>query len=50
MSLHAAREDKYGHVNVVVWGRDCERWRHSVVTAIFLMFDGVIEREGTSYT
>jgi error-prone DNA polymerase len=39
-------EDEHGLVNVVVWGRDFDRWRHTVVTATFLLVDGVIEREG----
>ena len=39
-------EDEHGHVNVIVWGRDFERWRHTLVAATFLLFDGVIEREG----
>ena len=38
-------EDEHGHVNVVIWGRDFDRWRHTVVTAQFLMVEGVIERQ-----
>ena len=39
-------EDETGTVNVIVWGRDFERWRVAIVTASFLLFRGVVEREG----
>jgi error-prone DNA polymerase len=39
-------EDEHGMVNVIVWGRDFDRWRQTVVTAQFLLVDGVIERQG----
>jgi error-prone DNA polymerase len=39
-------EDEHGTVNVVVWGRDFDRWRSTVVTARFLLVDAVIERQG----
>jgi error-prone DNA polymerase len=39
-------EDEYGHVNVVVWGRDYERWRTTIITSRVLLVDAVIEREG----
>ncbi len=39
-------EDEFGHINVVVWGRDFERWRSVIVTSRFLLFDAVIERAG----
>ncbi len=39
-------EDETGTTNVVVWGRDFDRWRVAVVTASFLLFRGVVEREG----
>ncbi len=38
-------EDEHGHVNVIVWGRDFDRWRSTVVNAHFLLVDGVIERQ-----
>ena len=40
-------EDEYGHINVIVWGRDYERWRATIVTHQFLLIDATIEREGT---
>ncbi len=39
-------EDEHGMVNVIVWGRDFDRWRRTVVTSTFLMVDGVVERQG----
>ena len=39
-------EDEFGHINVVVWGRDFDRWRTMILTSRFLLFDAVIEREG----
>ena len=39
-------EDESGMSNVVVWGRDFDRWRLHVVTAPFLVVDGIVEREG----
>jgi error-prone DNA polymerase len=39
-------EDEDGMVNVIVWGRDFDRWRKTVVTSTFLMVDGVVERQG----
>jgi len=39
-------EDEGGLVNVVVWGRDFERWRTAVVTSSFLVFRGRVERQG----
>ena len=33
-------------VNVIVWGRDFDRWRKTVVTSTFLLVDGVVERQG----
>ena len=39
-------EDEHGHVNVIVWGRDFDRWRATVVNAQFLLVDGVVERQG----
>ncbi len=39
-------EDETGMTNVVVWGRDFDRWRHTVVTSPFLIVDGLVEREG----
>jgi hypothetical protein len=33
-------------VNVVVWGRDFDRQRVTIVTSRFLLVDAVIEREG----
>ncbi len=38
-------EDEHGHVNVIVWGRDSDRWRSTVVGAHFLLVEGVIERQ-----
>ena len=28
-------EDEFGMVNVIVWGRDFDRWRQTVVTSTF---------------
>jgi error-prone DNA polymerase len=39
-------EDEHGLVNVVVWGRDFEKWRKTVVTSTFLLVEGVVERQG----
>jgi error-prone DNA polymerase len=39
-------EDEWGMVNVIVWGRDFDRWRQTVVTAQFLLVDGQVERQG----
>ncbi|HEY1099220.1 MAG TPA: OB-fold nucleic acid binding domain-containing protein [Myxococcota bacterium] len=39
-------EDEYGHINVIVWGREYERWRGTIVTNQFLLVDASIEREG----
>lgn len=39
-------EDETGMSNVVVWGRDFERWRTAIVTSPFLAVEGVVEREG----
>jgi error-prone DNA polymerase len=39
-------EDEHGMVNVIVWGRDFDRWRQTVVTAQFLLVDGQVERQG----
>ena len=39
-------EDETGLTNVVVWGRDFEKWRATVTTSAFLLFRGVIEKEG----
>jgi error-prone DNA polymerase len=39
-------EDEDGMVNVIVWGRDFDRWRKTVVTSTFLLVDGVVERQG----
>ena len=39
-------EDEHGHVNVIVWGRDFDRWRPTVVNAQFLLVEGGIERQG----
>jgi len=39
-------EDEHGSVNVIVWGRDFDRWRTTIVSARFLLVDAVIERQG----
>jgi error-prone DNA polymerase len=39
-------EDEHGMMNVVVWGRDFERWRKTVVTSTFLLVEAAIERQG----
>ncbi len=39
-------EDEYGMVNVVVWGRDFDRQRATIVSSKFLLVDAVIERQG----
>jgi error-prone DNA polymerase len=39
-------EDEHGQVNVIVWGRDFDRWRTTIVGARFLLVDAVIERQG----
>jgi error-prone DNA polymerase len=38
-------EDETGMVNVVVWGRDFDRWHATVVASSFLLFRGKIERK-----
>ncbi len=38
-------EDETGTVNVVVWGRDFDRWHATVVSSSFLLFRGKIERQ-----
>lgn len=38
-------EDETGMVNVVVWGRDFDRWHNVVVGSSFLLFRGKIERK-----
>ena len=39
-------EDEHGQVNVIIWGRDFDRWRTTVVGARFLLVDAVVERQG----
>jgi error-prone DNA polymerase len=39
-------EDEHGAVNVIIWGRDFDRWRATVVAARFLLVDATIERQG----
>jgi error-prone DNA polymerase len=39
-------EDETGLVNVIVWGRDFDAWRATVVTCSFLLFEGEVERQG----
>ncbi len=39
-------EDEHGSANVIVWGRDFERWRTTIVSARFLLVDSVVERQG----
>ncbi len=39
-------EDETGMTNVIVWGRNFDAWRQTVVTSTFLLVEGVVEREG----
>ena len=39
-------EDETGNLNIVIWGRDFERWRRVVVTSSFMLIRGRIERQG----
>jgi error-prone DNA polymerase len=39
-------EDEHGQINVIIWGRDFDRWRSTVVGAQFLLVDAVVERQG----
>jgi error-prone DNA polymerase len=38
-------EDEGGLINVVVWGRDFEKWRVIIVSSAFLLVTGKVERE-----
>jgi error-prone DNA polymerase len=39
-------DDETGMTNVVVWGRDFERWRQTVVTSTFLLVEGGCRARG----
>jgi error-prone DNA polymerase len=39
-------EDEFGFINLVLWAREFERWRHVAITSSLLAVNGVIEKQG----